>query len=152
MAYLPALLLAGCGGDDTEELSFSMLHRSSGPLGDPEDRTSRSFVLRDQSALEAIWREANRSDVSNSPAPQVDFSRHTVVAVYLGRRPNGCFDIKPLSARRTGRDVTFEYTELTDRGVCAGGCTLAVTNVLGFYALDVVDVDVEVLRRIEPGC
>lgn len=152
MGCLPALLLAGCGGDETEQVTFSLIHKANGPLGDPDDRTSRSFVLRDQSALTAIWREANRSDLTNSPAPQVDFSRRTVVAVYLGWRSNGCFDIKPLSVWRTGRHVVFEYTELTDRGPCGGGCTTAVTNVFGFYALDVVDVEVEVRGGVEPGC
>lgn len=152
LSCLPVLLLAGCGGDGTEEVSFSLVHRFSGPLGDPEDRTSRTFVLRDQAALTAIWREANRFDLTNAPAPQVDFSRKTVVAVYLGWRSNGCFGIKPVSALRKGHHVVFEYTELTDRGPCGGGCTAAATNVLAFYALDVVDMEVEVRGSIEPGC
>ena len=54
---------------------------------------SQRVVLRDAAAWQAFWQEAVRNLTPAPPTPAVDFAMEMVVAVALGQRPTGGYDI-----------------------------------------------------------
>lgn len=46
-------------------------------------------VVRDEQAWQALW----AAHKPGEPRPYVDFSRHLVVASFLGEKPNGCYSV-----------------------------------------------------------
>lgn len=57
------------------------------------------------------WRKLWREHAGDEAAPEVDFTREMVAAVFAGTRPTGGYSVEIVSATRGGDTVTFEYRE-----------------------------------------
>lgn len=67
----------------------------------------RTLVIRDQESWNKLWQEHK---VDDSPQPQVDFSKKMLVAVFLGTRSSGCYDVQDLRAwRQSGKIAVTHY-------------------------------------------
>ena len=51
------------------------------------------FLVQDESTLRSLWNRAHGSQLQVPPAPDVNFSRETVVALFLGTKPTGGYGI-----------------------------------------------------------
>lgn len=73
----------------------------------------RLEIISDAAAWAALWEEHHRG-ISPRPAlPEIDFSEKTIVAVYIGMRPNGCYGVRIDRIYRSGEKNIVEYTERT---------------------------------------
>jgi len=60
---------------------------------------------------EADWADLWRAHAGTSSPPPVDFSRHTVLAVFLGTRTSGGFDVEITGVRQDGAVTVVEWVE-----------------------------------------
>ncbi|MEZ6015533.1 MAG: protease complex subunit PrcB family protein [Planctomycetota bacterium] len=67
--------------------------RDLGQASQSRVREQRVVVARDAQAWSQLWSEHSGLQLPSSPAPEVDFTREMVVAVFLGERPTGGFEV-----------------------------------------------------------
>lgn len=67
----------------------------------------RQAVARTQGEWDALWRAHDY----DQPVPAVDFSRETVVAVFMGSRPSAGYTIAIVSAVQRGGALVVSYKE-----------------------------------------
>lgn len=68
---------------------------------------ARQAVARSADEWTTLWRE----HAGNTPAPPVDFSRRTVLAVFLGTRPSAGYAVEIVRTRADGTGLVVEYRE-----------------------------------------
>lgn len=93
------------------------------------DRSSRSLVVqpknvvvRDAVGFAALWAEHG----GVMPLPQVDFTRHMVIGVFMGSRENGCYSTAIDSVVRANGKITVARTDtVPGPGLM---CTLAIVH------------------------
>jgi protease stability complex PrcB-like protein len=67
----------------------------------------RQAVIRTAAEWDALWRDHQAS----APKPAVDFSKETVVAVFLGSRPTSGYEVAIVSAAEEGGVLRVRYRE-----------------------------------------
>lgn len=108
-------LLAGCLEPDDGDAGAPPAGtpaREAGPVSletvgggqQAQMREAGRFVFIDQEAFVTFW-NATREDEQEA-APEVDFSRTTVVAALLGPKPNGCWAVRITNATDDGAGLT----------------------------------------------
>jgi VWFA-related protein len=70
------------------------------------DRPQQS-VVRTDAEWQALWKQ----HAPGRPAPAVDFAKNMVVAVFLGSRSSGGFQVQITGVRTDGADLVVEWTE-----------------------------------------
>jgi hypothetical protein len=65
-------------------------------------------VARQAAEWESLWRSHAGPA---KPAPKIDFSKRTVVAVFLGSRPTAGYGIEVLGTRPEGKTLVVEWRE-----------------------------------------
>ena len=68
-------------------------------------------VARSQNEWDAIWQQHLPSDAGARPAPSVDFEREIVVALFLGDKPSGGYDVRISRAEQSHGTLTIHYQE-----------------------------------------
>jgi hypothetical protein len=69
--------------------------------------TAREAIVRSASQWTTLWRQ----HAGDRPLPKVDFTKSTVIAVFLGSRPTGGFAVDITRIERNGADLTVTYRE-----------------------------------------
>lgn len=67
----------------------------------------REAVARTPAEWAALW----RAHAGDQPAPAVDLTADIIVAVFLGTRPTGGFDVEITGTRREGGVLVVEWRE-----------------------------------------
>jgi hypothetical protein len=67
----------------------------------------RQVVVKAAAEFEKLWRE----HAPGRPAPSVDFSKHMVIALFLGSRPSGGFSVEITDVRRDGDALLVNWAE-----------------------------------------
>ena len=146
------LLMTGCdsvGTDPGSEAGFNTevetqtIKTSSvntgeidrGQYGNIVDGTQT--VLRDEGEFSSFWSDLHADQSTTPDLPAVDFESQVVVAVVLGERPTGGYEvgIDEVMANEDGA-MRVEYTETVPGEACA--VTQALTSP---YVLVTVDVE-----------
>ena len=149
--FLATLLFAGLaacgGGDDSEPVSieFATVDRGSFSQLTVSDQFM-SRIVRTDSEWQAIW-VSNYPSTRPPPAPVVDFGRLMVVGVFLGGRPNGCYDIAVREVREVrlaSQEVEVVYTEIAPIGQ---GCLPVVVTPYQFISIPTTSLPVR-FRKI----
>ncbi|TXI96403.1 MAG: hypothetical protein E6Q34_01360 [Burkholderiaceae bacterium] len=80
-------------------------------------KLARSFLIQDQAAWAQLWSEHN----DQQAAPNIDFSKKMVVAVFSGVKPNGCYGVSDVHLwRYNGRtNVAVMETAPSPLAICA---------------------------------
>jgi hypothetical protein len=68
----------------------------------------RQAVARTDAEWTALW----KAHGSGRPAPTVDFSTRTVVAVFLGSRPSAGYRVEITGTRRNGKRLVVTWREI----------------------------------------
>lgn len=76
-------------------------------------RDPRQVVLRSQAEWIALWAQHVSADVNPVPPPTIDFTKDLVVAVFLGEKPTGGYDVAISRAQRGDDAVVIYYRERT---------------------------------------
>ncbi|NML62075.1 hypothetical protein HHL21_13510 [Massilia sp. RP-1-19] len=114
------------------------------------DRSSRSLlvqpknmVARDGAAFAALWAEHGGA----MPLPQVDFTRHMVIGVFLGSRENGCHSTAIDSVVRANGKITVARTDTAPGpGVM---CTLAIVHPAHIVMVERSEAPVEFTSQVK---
>lgn len=86
--------------------------------------TAQNVVIKDSNAWAGWWAQHTRN-LSPAPAlPAVDFSRKMVVAVFAGKKPNGCFGIAAAQVERVNAVIKVSY--LNTRPASDAVCTQSI--------------------------
>jgi len=74
-------------------------------------RAPLQVVARSQNEWTALWREHASGDSSSRPPPAIDFEKEVVVALFLGERPTGGYDVQISRAEQTNDGLIIYYRE-----------------------------------------
>ncbi|HVL77149.1 MAG TPA: protease complex subunit PrcB family protein [Noviherbaspirillum sp.] len=99
-------LLVSCGGISIG-IFFSTLDRSVHSGVD----TFRAVVVSEPTAWATLWSAHTSRLTPAPPPPLVDFSTRTVVAVFLGPRPNACYAVRIEEIRTAPDRIVVYFTE-----------------------------------------
>jgi hypothetical protein len=64
-------------------------------------------VVRSAAEWQSLWQR----HAPGRPAPTVDFTRNMVLAVFLGSRPSGGYQVEITGVRSDGKGLVVEWTE-----------------------------------------
>ena len=93
---------------------------------------SRRLVIRDANALSQFW-----SELGVGERPNVDFTRHVVVAVAAGQRSTGGFEIAVDRITQTDGELSVEVVERTPGPNCM--TTASLTQPVDVVVVPVAD-------------
>jgi hypothetical protein len=68
---------------------------------------ARQVVVRTESEWAALWQQHS----PDRPRPRIDFSRESVIGIFMGSRPNAGFSTAVVSATEGGGALIVRYTE-----------------------------------------
>ena len=68
----------------------------------------RQAVVRNDNEWSALWQQHGGA----KPLPKVDFTKRTVVAVFLGSRPSAGYGVEVIRTRQQGKTLVVEWREL----------------------------------------
>lgn len=88
-------------------------------------RTARIEVARTQSELESMFSELG----SPGGAPTIDFSRHTVVAYFMGWKPYTGYDVDVSGLSVRGGELLVDVVETSPAPHCGGLAVLTAPAV-----------------------
>ena len=74
-------------------------------------RLPLQIVARTQSEWDAVWQQHVLGDSSSRPPPVVDFEKEVVVALFLGDKPTGGYDVRISRAEQSHDTLTIHYQE-----------------------------------------
>lgn len=96
----------------SDESNGSALGEAAGVWqGDFSGGNEGTRTILDEKAWRALWKTLH----AQSPAPEIDFSRQELVAVFAGERPTGGFLVEFAGIDATESAVTVRYRELPPR-------------------------------------
>lgn len=75
-------------------------------------------TIRSQRALNEIWKRATARQYPSPGTPRVDFSRYTVIALFLGERQGAQYGINLSGIQRTAQGVTVIVREQGPGDTC----------------------------------
>jgi len=107
-------------------------------------RIPLQIVARSQSEWDAVWRQHVSGDSSSRPPPAIDFENEIVVALFLGDKPSGGYDVRISRADQSHDTLTIHYQE---RNLSPGGM-VAQASTQPFHIVRIIgDVNSEVVFR-----
>jgi hypothetical protein len=68
---------------------------------------AEQLVARTAAEWQSLWQR----HAPGRPAPSVDFTRNMIVAVFLGSRPTGGYQVEITGVRSDGKGVLVEWVE-----------------------------------------
>ena len=68
---------------------------------------ARQVVVRDAAQWRALWQQ----HAPDRPMPAIDFSKESVVAVFLGSKPTAGYNVSILSTTEGGGELVVKYRE-----------------------------------------
>lgn len=88
-------------------------------------RDFRTVVVNDAASWAQLWTQHIASQQPAPPLPAIDFSTKTVVGVFLGSRPNGCYGVQIDEVLTEADTVRVYFSERRPRPgeICAQAVT-----------------------------
>ena len=74
-------------------------------------RAPLQVVARNQGEWAALWRQHVSNDLTSRPPPAVDFDKEVIVALFLGDKPSGGYDVQISRAEQSSDALTIYYRE-----------------------------------------
>jgi PrcB C-terminal len=74
-------------------------------------RESLQIVARNQTEWDSLWKRHLSVETNPPPAPAIDFNKQIVVAVFLGEKPTGGYDVEIIRAEQTDGALVIHYRE-----------------------------------------
>jgi hypothetical protein len=98
----------------------------------------QNLVIKDAATFNTIWEQHTGNA---SPAPRIDFERGMVLAVFMGNRPNGCYDTRIVSVTRQNGKILVAREDIKPSD--ADFCAMALTSPGHLVLIDKTDEPVE---------
>ena len=74
-------------------------------------RAPLQVVARSHDEWTALWRQHASGDSGSRPPPAIDFEKEVVVALFLGEKPTGGYDVQISRAEQTNDGLIIYYRE-----------------------------------------
>lgn len=106
--WLCLLVLGGCSG---KNLTVNFQPVVVGGLHCP---TAHNVVFQDEATWHQFWlKYCNAFDDKGSilPPPAIDFTKHTLVGIFIGQRPSGGYAVTINQIKKTKKELTVSYAE-----------------------------------------
>ncbi len=127
----------GAGG---EELEF--VKESGGALADIETGPSTHVTRGRTEWEEEIWARITAPRTPRPDAPEIDFGKHMVLTVFMGRRPSGGYSVRIESVRELEDRVEVRYS--TSAPGPGDMVTMAITSPYHYVVVPAVGDNKEV--------
>jgi len=108
-------------GVRAEDVDVPIEKRFSGGHGGV--RTAGQQVINDSEAWKTLWKKIHRTRTPSPKLPDVDFSKQTVIAVFMGERTSGGYGIRVTSVTETAREIVVSIAR---RSPPPGAMTISV--------------------------
>lgn len=120
-------------------VAFTTVARGS----DSQIMEPREVVIRTMGEWQTLWKEHSAQRL-----PAVDFSRSTLVGVFLGTRTTAGYAVDVVSVRSQGNTTVVEYREQRP----PAGALLAQVLTAPFHLVSVPRTDAKIeFRRLDTG-
>ena len=100
------------------------------------------LVIRTAEQWQEVWAKANSSSSPRAPAPDVDFSKHMVLAVFMGEKPNSGYRIDITRVVQTEKGLAVHVLESDLTKEPNTGYLTALTVPFHFVVVPRVDGEV----------
>ncbi|HEY3251351.1 MAG TPA: protease complex subunit PrcB family protein [Ignavibacteria bacterium] len=130
-----------------ENINFDSI--AHGSYSSIEDK--RQVVLRTENEYQKIWDEFYK-DLDQMPRiPDVDLKKNTVIAVFMGTKPTGGYDIEIDKVMSVGGKIQVDVIEISPGAKCV--TTDAITRPYEFIKIPKTDKEVEFkIKSITKDC
>jgi protease stability complex PrcB-like protein len=118
---LLSILIVACSSQSTNNSSKSLPFQTLEHSQNSAITGPRQLVIRDSSNWQSLWREHTANIQPHPAIPNVDFNQHMVIGVFLGERPNLCYQVTIESIEKySNKKIIVGYKETKPSGgVCA---------------------------------
>lgn len=72
-----------------------------------------SYVVTTRQEWEALWDAALANTYPRPPAPEIDFTEHSVIAVFQGNQPSSGYDISVTKVVMSGKKMKVHVKEVS---------------------------------------
>lgn len=132
-------MLAACGG-----ITISIFHATVDRSSHSGLNTLQFVVVNDPVTWATLWAAHTSPLIPSPPLPPIDFSSRTVVGVFLGTRPNGCFGVRIEDIQSTSdRIVVYFFERHPHPGEV---CTQAITTPAHIVTVSRTGLPVEFIK------
>ena len=140
---MAALIGTGCSQQSTDNSAQPLVFETVLQSQQSAITTARQVTVRDASAWTSLWHEHTTNDSPAPPAPVVDFTKKLVLGVFLGQRPNFCYNVAVESVEMVGKQkIAVKYREMKS----SGSCLQAVANPVHCVTVDRQNLPVEFIE------
>lgn len=130
---LPLLGLAGCGGvvigawffdDGSRPIDFAEVT----PSLQSAITVPQLVVIRDIIAWDMLWRQHVANYAPMPALPPINFSQNMVAGIFLGSRPNSCYQVSILSVWKRPNPERIEISFVESVPAPHAVCATVITN------------------------
>lgn len=105
---LLSLAITGCTASTREEIPFTVVAEGETAADYPDQQ---GIVIGSPAEWEELWEQLHRYTIPRPALPEVDFTQHTVLAVFAGEKPSGGYTIQVERITQTDQTVIVYVTE-----------------------------------------
>ncbi|TVR74545.1 MAG: protease complex subunit PrcB family protein [Marinilabiliales bacterium] len=132
------------GTNDTGEMKeIEITHITRGPFCGVEQQ--QNIAVTDNAHWKELWTTVQRNRHPADDLPEIDFSRQTIICVFLGTRSTGGYSVEILGASLQGDTLTVLYT--TESPAPGDMVSMAITHPCHIVSVDVTAEQVEFSRK-----
>jgi hypothetical protein len=104
---LLSLVVTGCT-TPAEEIPFTVIAEGDTAANYPN---RQGVVIASPSEWETLWEQLHRYTIPRPALPEVDFTQHTLLAVFAGEKPSGGYTIRVKRVIQTDQRVIVHVIE-----------------------------------------
>ncbi len=109
--------------DPEERVLWEVMAEGSQATG---GESARYLMVRNQTELLTVWNQAYGTQLSVPAVPDTDFERETILAIFLGQKPTGGYQVEVVDVAQEATDL---FVDLIEREPAEGAITTqALTN------------------------
>lgn len=105
---LLTLVVIGCTASAKEEIPFTVVAEGDTAADYPDQQ---GVVIGSPAEWEAVWEQLHRYTIPQPALPEMDFTQHTVLAVFAGEKRSGGYTIRVERVTQTDQAVIVHVTE-----------------------------------------
>lgn len=148
----PAIIMLSCQRrvtgvsetNDTGEMKeIEIAHITRGPFCGVEQQ--QNIAVTDNSHWKELWTTVQRNRRPADDLPEIDFSRQTVICVFLGTRSTGGYSVEILGASLHRDTLTVLYS--TESPAPGDMVSMAITQPCHIVSVDATAEQVEFIRK-----
>lgn len=99
---LLSVLVIACSASTGEEVSFTVIAEGDTAADYPDEQ---GIVISSPTDWQTLWEQIHRYSLPQPSLPEVDFTQHTLLAVFAGEKRSGGYGIRVEKMSRTDQTM-----------------------------------------------